>query len=148
VFEKMIYLLLLSGAAIASMFIATLVFRVFFGFNLDMLIVFIIASLVYISLGILIGSISKSENTSLLTCLVIGFPLMFLSGAFSPPELMDKFMRLATEYLPLTMNVSMLENITIYHTGLDMTKLIIMACMILAFYLLSVLMIWRRPTLK
>ena len=110
--------------------------------------VFIVASLAYISIGILIGSVSKSENTSLLTCLVVGFPLMFLSGAFSPPELMGKIARTAAQYLPLTLNISLIENITIYHTPLDLFKLKLMAGMIIVFYILSVVMIRKKPTLK
>ncbi len=148
VFEKMLYLLLLCVVAVFSMLGATLAFGVLIPVNIDLFLVFIVAALVYISIGILIGSVSKSENTSLLTCLVIGFPLMFLSGAFSPPEMMDRFMRIAAEYLPLTLNVDLLENITIYSTGIGISKLMIMAGMVLVFYLLSVWMIWRRPTLK
>ena len=148
VFEKMLYLLLLCMLTVASMVIAALVFKVPLPISLDLALVFIVASLVYISIGVCIGSFSKSENTSLLTCLVIGFPLMFLSGAFSPPELMSKAFRIASQYLPLTLNVSLLEKITIYHTGLDMTKLMIMASMILVFYLLAVIMIRKKPTLK
>jgi ABC-type multidrug transport system permease subunit len=148
VFEKMAYLLLLCLLAVLSMLLASLVFGVFITVNLNLFLVFIVASLVYISIGVLIGSVSKSENTSLLTCLVIGFPLMFLSGAFSPPEMMDKFMRIAAQYLPLSLNVSLLENITIYHTGIDPAKILIMVVMIAVFYLLSVIMIRKKPTLK
>ncbi|MBI5881227.1 ABC transporter permease, partial [archaeon] len=143
-----LYLLLLCMLTVISMVLAALVFKVPLPVSLDLTLVFIVASLVYISIGVLIGSFSKSENTSLLTCLVIGFPLMFLSGAFSPPELMSKAFRVASQYLPLTLNVSLLEKITIYHTGLDMTKLVIMAGMILVFYLLAVVMIRKKPTLK
>ncbi|MBW2971641.1 ABC transporter permease [Candidatus Woesearchaeota archaeon] len=148
VFEKMIYLLILCIVAVLSMIVATLAFRIPVTVNAELFLVFVVASLVYISLGILVGSFSKSENTSLLTCLVIGFPLMFMSGAFNPPELMDKFMRVATGYLPLTLNINLLESITIYHTGMDLAKLLILACMIVVFYVLAVLMIRRKPTLK
>ncbi|MBU2560763.1 MAG: ABC transporter permease [Nanoarchaeota archaeon] len=148
VFEKMAYLLLLCLVAVLSMLLATFAFRVPVELGLDLFLVFIVASLVYISLGVLIGSFSKSENTSLLTCLVIGFPLMFLSGAFNPPELMDKFMRVASQYLPLTLNIDLLEKITIYHTGMDPAKLLVMVGMIVVFYVLAVLMIRKKPTLK
>lgn len=148
VFEKTLYLLLLSLLAVLSMVAATYLFGVGISVSLELFTVFIIASLVYISIGILVGSFSKSENTSLLTCLVIGFPLMFMSGVFSPPELMSQVMRIASKYLPLTLNINLIENITIYHTGLDLHKLLIMACMILAFYIAAVLVIRKKPTLK
>ncbi|MBW2964576.1 ABC transporter permease [Candidatus Woesearchaeota archaeon] len=148
VFEKMVYLLLLCLLAVASMVIATLVFQVYTPVNLGLVVVFILASLVYISLGILIGAFSRSENTSLLTCLVIGFPLMFMSGAFSPPELMGKIVRTISQYLPLTLNIDLLENIAIYHTGLGIDKLVIMLVMAAVFYIAAVLLIRKSPTLK
>jgi ABC-type multidrug transport system permease subunit len=148
VFEKTLYLLNLCVLAIVSMFIAGLIFSVPIPLSLPLVIVLIIASLVYISIGVLIGAISKSENTSLLTCLVVGFPLMFLSGAFSPPELMGKIVRTISHYLPLTLNADLVEKITIYNTTIDLSSILIMVGMVIAFYLLSVLFIWKKPTLK
>lgn len=148
VFEKIIYLLLLCMLAVVSMVIATFVFQVPIQLNLGLVVVFILASLVYISLGVLIGAFSKSENTSLLTCLVVGFPLMFMSGAFSPPELMGKVVRTISQYLPLTLNIDLLEKMTIYHTGIGMENLIVMLAMAVVFYIGAVLMIRKSPTLK
>ena len=148
VFEKLIYLMLLGILASASMIIASLIFGVPMSFSIELALVLIVASLVYISLGILVGSFSKSENTSLLTCLVFGFPLMFMSGAFSPPELMGKVARFISQYLPLTININLLEKISIYHTGLDLHQLMIMGSMIIVFYLIAVVLIWKKPTLK
>jgi len=148
VFEKMLYLLHLCVLAIVSMFIASIIFSVHIPISFPLALVLIVASLVYITLGILIGAMSKSENTSLLTCLVVGFPLMFLSGAFSPPELMGRVARTVTQYLPLTINTDLVEKITIYNTTIDMTSLLILIGMTVVFYLLAVLFIWKKPTLK
>ena len=148
VFEKMLYLLLLCALSVISMLAAAFLFGVPITININLILILIVSSLTYIAIGILIGSTSKSENTSLLTCLVIGFPLMFLSGAFSPPELMGTIVRNSAKYLPLTLNIDLFENITIYSTGLDPHKLLILAGMIVFFYLFSVLMIHKKPTLK
>jgi ABC-type multidrug transport system permease subunit len=148
VFEKVLYLLILALLTVFSMLVAALIFQVPTTFSLNLLIVFIISSLAYITIGTLIGATSKSENSSLLTCLVIGFPLMFLSGAFSPPELMGRVARTITQYLPLTINIELLENITIYNTALNPKGILILAVMIVVFYLLTVLMIRKKPTLK
>jgi len=148
VFEKMIYLLVLSIMAALSMLVATLIFKVPMEMDPQLLVVTVVASLVYISIGMFVGSVSKSENTSLLTCLVVGFPLMFLCGAFSPPELMSKFMRIVSAYLPLTMNISLIEKITIYHTGIDLQMILIMLGIVAVFYVASVLLIRKNPTLK
>ncbi len=148
IFEKMLYLLLLSLVAFGSMVAAVLLFDVSVSFSIEVLLIAIVAGLAYTAIGVLIGSISKSENTSLLTCLVVGFPLMFLSGAFSPPELMGKFWRVATEYLPLTLNVNLLERVMIYKTGIDAGMLWTLIGLTVVLYLLSVWMIKRKPTLK
>ncbi|MBW2967241.1 ABC transporter permease [Candidatus Woesearchaeota archaeon] len=146
--EKMLYLLLLAALAVLSMIGATYLFGVGVELSLELFIVFLVAALVYIAIGVFVGAMSKSENTSLLTCLVIGFPLMFLSGAFNPPELMDQYMRVLSQYLPLSLNVNLIEKLTIYHTGIDVSQILVLVGVFVVFYLLSVLMIRKKPTLK
>lgn len=148
VFEKIAYLLILCIAAIVSMLVASLIFGVMLPLSAGAILVLLIASLVYISMGVLVGAMSKSENTALLTCLVVSFPLMFMSGAFSPPELMDKFIRTIAHYLPLTLNVNLLESITLYNTSMNPLNLIIMLAMLVIFYGLAVIIIKAKPTLK
>ena len=148
VFEKMLYLTVLALVSVVSMFLAVLIFGVPIHFSLNLILIFLVACAAYVSIGVLIGSISKSENTSLLTCLVIGFPLMFLSGAFSPPELMGKMWRTISQYLPLSLNVSALERIMIYSTGINWQEVSILVVMTAVFYFLAVIMIKNKPTLK
>jgi ABC-type Na+ efflux pump permease subunit len=147
-FEKMIYLLLLSVIAFGSMLVATLVFAAPMEVSLQLIIVFVVASLAYVAIGILIGALSKSENTSLLTCLVVGFPMMFMSGAFNPPELMSRVMRAIGSYLPLTLHVNLVERITVYRTMVDASALFILLAMAVVLYLAAALIIRRKPTLK
>ncbi|MFC1723822.1 ABC transporter permease, partial [Nanoarchaeota archaeon] len=148
IFEKMLYLLILSVLALGSLVLATVMFGVNFSLTSGFIIIGLVAAWLYVSIGVLIGSLSKSENTSLLTCLVVGFPLMFLSGAFSPPELMSQLIRGIAKYLPLTLNIAGWEKVMIYGTGVDWTGVYVMLGMTLVFYILSVLMIKRKPTLK
>jgi ABC-type multidrug transport system permease subunit len=148
IFEKMIYLLLLCAASIVAMLIAGLIFGAPLHISFPVVVVLLVASSLYISIGVFIGSVSKSENTALLTCLVVSFPLMFMCGVFSPPELMDKFIRVVAAYLPLTLNINLLESITLYKAGFDMFSLFLMLAMLLVFYLAAVFIIRKKPTLK
>lgn len=148
VFEKIIYLLLLGILSFISMIAAVVMFGVPFRFSGELVIIAITASLAYISIGILIGALSKTENTSLLTCLVVGFPLMFLSGAFSAPELMSKMWRVISNYLPLTINVNLWEKVMIYNTGIDKTGINLLLGITIVFYLLAVWRIRTKPTVK
>ncbi|MBI4738202.1 ABC transporter permease [Candidatus Woesearchaeota archaeon] len=148
IFEKAVYLFVLSLLELVSMFIAIAVFGVDITFSIDVLIILLVAAVLYLMMGIFIGAISKSENTALLTCLVVAFPLMFLSGAFSPIELMTGIYRALSPYLPLTTHINALEKVMIYGTGLDANALNLMAGMIIIFYILSVLIIRKMPTLR
>ncbi|MBI5398020.1 ABC transporter permease [Candidatus Woesearchaeota archaeon] len=148
IFEKAVYLFALCLLELFSMFVAIAVFRVGVVWSAEMLLLMFFASALYLMMGIFIGAISKSENTALLTCLVVAFPLMFLSGAFSPIELMTGIYRTLSPYLPLTIHIGALEKVMIYGTGLDTNALKLMAGMIAVFYVLSVLIIRKIPTLR
>jgi ABC-type multidrug transport system permease subunit len=148
IFEKMVYLLLLCVVSIAAMLFAGLIFGAPMQISFGVIVVLMVASLLYISIGVFIGSVSKSENTALLTCLVISFPLMFMCGVFSPPELMDRFIRIIAAYLPLTLNINLLESITLYKAGFDLFSLFLMLAMLVVVYMVSVLVIRKKPTLK
>jgi len=148
VLEKMLFLCLLCAVQIVSMLFAAWVFGVGVSLSLNFVIIMLVAALMYVSIGVFIGAVSKSENTALLTSLVISFPLMFMSGVFSAPELMSKFLREASAYLPLTLHIGALEKILIYRTLLDVNGLIWMGGIALFFYLVSVFLIRRTPMIK
>jgi ABC-type multidrug transport system permease subunit len=148
IFEKALYLLALCSLEFISMLVAIFVFKVDVTYTFDFFVIMLVAAVLYLMMGILIGAISKSENTALLTCLVIAFPLMFLSGAFSPIELMTGIYRSLSPYLPLTIHIDALEKVMIYGTGLDMGAIYLMCGMILVCYLASVLIIRKYPTLR
>lgn len=148
IFEKAVYIFALCLLELVSMFVAIKTFGVDIRFSGEMILLLLVASVLYLMMGVFIGAISKSENTALLSCLVVAFPLMFLSGAFSPIELMTGIYRSLSPYLPLTIHINALENVMIYGTGLDQGALQLMGMMIVVFYILSVLIIRKYPTLR
>ncbi|MBI4449221.1 ABC transporter permease [Candidatus Woesearchaeota archaeon] len=119
IIEKMIFLLALCAVEIALMLIVAAFFGVFFPFNPSFVIALCIASITFVSMGILIGAISKTENTALLTSLVLAIPMMFLSGVFFQFEAMPKFMNFIGNISPLTLTINLLEDAMTYQVGID-----------------------------
>lgn len=143
--SKIFYLLILCMIQLFVMFIIIRFMGIKAPFNLSILTVLIIMSINFILLGLLIGSLSKTENTSLLSSLVIGIPMMFLSGLFFPFEIMPEIMKNIGSNLPLTLSISSLEKIMTYKTVLNLTilaKLIVLAIMM---FILTFILIRKRP---
>ena len=71
-------------------------------------------SVTFSSLGMIIASVSDSENTALLGSLVLCLPMLFLSGVFFPIELMIAPVQWISMASPLTHSVVLLEQFLVY----------------------------------
>lgn len=60
-------------------------------------------------IGLLIASIARSEQTALVIANLIYFPMIFLTGATVPLELMPDWMRRISDALPLTYAIELLQ---------------------------------------
>jgi len=72
--------------------------------------------LAFIAIGILIAVYSESEATAFLASLVVGLPLLFLSGMLFPFEFMPSSMALAGQASPLTQAVLSMQSVMLYHS--------------------------------
>ena len=61
------------------------------------------------SIGFLIASWAPNERTATMVAMLVYFPLIFLSGATLPIELMPEVLQNATKVLPLTWGVDLLQ---------------------------------------
>ena len=61
-----------------------------------------IASFSFISLGIFITNFAKNQSTAILGCLILILPMIFLSGAILPLQLMNPGLQAISGFLPLT----------------------------------------------
>jgi len=57
--------------------------------------------MMFCSLGMLVGTLSKSVETASVIGNVISFPMMFLSGTFFPLAIMPEYLRTFAHVLPL-----------------------------------------------
>ena len=74
----------------------------------------VIGVFMFTSLGILAGSISRSEESASVIGNIITFPMMFLSGTFFPIEIMPGWLQSVAHVLPLFYIIDGLNSVTIY----------------------------------
>ena len=90
----------------------------FFGttINLDLyMIPFILVGVfMFTSLGVLAGSVSKSEEGASVIGNIITFPMMFLSGTFFPVAIMPDWLQAIAHVLPLYYVINGLNSVMIY----------------------------------
>ncbi len=80
-----------------------------------LLVVGALSVITYSALGIIIGWIMDSESSAFLVSLVIGMPLLFLSGMFFPYEFMPPFIGLIGQALPLSVAVQASAKVVLYN---------------------------------
>jgi len=73
--------------------------------------------LAFVSLGIVIAIYSESEATAFLACLVIGLPLLFMSGLLFPLEFMPPLIAGFGLSSPLTQAVVSMQATLLYHSS-------------------------------
>ena len=75
---------------------------------------FILGPMMFCSLGMLVGTISKSVETASVIGNIITFPMMFLSGTFFPIQQMPQYLQSVAHVLPLFYIVEGLNNVMVY----------------------------------
>ena len=80
---------------------------------------FILITLSIFSLGLLIAGVSPDGKTANVISYLIYFPMLFLSGAAIPIEIMPKAIVTISKFLPLTYGVDLLKGVWL---GQDSTK--------------------------
>lgn len=71
--------------------------------------VFLLVLVATFSIGLLIASWAPNERTATTVAMLVYFPLIFLSGAALPVELMPDVLQIAVKVLPLTWGVDLLQ---------------------------------------
>jgi ABC-2 type transport system permease protein len=103
---------------IVSFFIMTQVGAALFGAHLEYsLMIFpflVIGPLFFVSLGMLVGTISRSVESAAVVGNLITFPMMFLSGTFFPVSLMPMYLQNIAHGLPLFYLIDGLNQVMIY----------------------------------
>jgi ABC-type multidrug transport system permease subunit len=82
-------------------------------------LVILIYSACFIGIGMAVATFAESENTAMLSSLVLSIPMLFLCGVFFPFETMPQLMAALGGALPITLGIRALESVLIYQKGFD-----------------------------
>ena len=85
----------------------------FDGRTLDVILAFILGSLSFFSLGFVLASVMPTARTAQVVGMVIFYPMLFLSGAGIPLEILPAGVRNFSKFLPLTHVVTLLRGLWI-----------------------------------
>ena len=101
--------------AVVSFILVYAVVSIFFGYQMlgsfgTFLFSYMLVTVSIYGIGMMIASISPNMKTANLLCTIIYFPMIFLSGATVPYEIMPKVMQKAMEILPLTQGIKLLKS--------------------------------------
>lgn len=92
--------------------VAWLIYRVRFeGDPVSVLLAVTLAGLAMYSIGYLIASLARSARMAQVVGMAMLYPMMFLSGAAMPPELLPDSIRRASDLLPLSYVVRLLRGL-------------------------------------
>jgi ABC-type multidrug transport system permease subunit len=81
-------------------------------------LVILVYSAAFIGIGMAVATFAESENTAMLSSLVLSIPMLFLCGVFFPFETMPQLMVKVGSALPITMGIRALDSVLIYQEGL------------------------------
>jgi len=102
--------------ALAGMAILVIVGKVIFGLRIagswpSILAAFLVSAGAFFSLGYLIASLVPTARVAQVIGMVIFFPMMFLSGAGMPLQLLPETLQKVSEFLPLTYVVQLIQGL-------------------------------------
>ena len=106
----------------------------------------LIGPLFFVSLGMLVGMVSKSVESAAVVGNLITFPMMFLSGTFFPVSLMPTYLQNIAHVLPLFYLIDGLNQVMIYsnltQALFDLELIVVISAIV--FVLAVVFFKWRE----
>jgi len=113
--SKVLFYILLSVASFLLMVaVGILLFDAHITLTVWLIPFFILGPMMFCSLGMLVGTITKSVETASVIGNTITFPMMFLSGTFFPISIMPPYLQSVAHVLPLFYIIEGLNNVMVY----------------------------------
>ncbi len=130
------------GLIFLSTILMILVARLVFGasFFLDAISVALIAAgaILFVSLGMAIGSFAKDIEAASALANVVYFPMMFLTGTFFPVDVMPDFIQVVSRALPLTyFNDGLRDTLIFGNVSSALFNLAVVSVLAVIFFVLS-----------
>lgn len=145
--SKVIFYVLLSVASFLLMVaVGVIAFGAHVALSLWLIPFLILGPMFFASLGMLVGTISKSTETASVVGNIVTFPMMFLSGTFFPISLMPTYLQLLAHVLPLFYIIDGLNAVMIYNNYAQATidLIVVLVITIFAFVAAARVFKWRE----
>jgi ABC-2 type transport system permease protein len=145
--SKVLFYILLSVVSFLLMVaVGIFMFGVHITLTVWLIPFFILGPMMFCSLGMLVGTITKSVETASVLGNIITFPMMFLSGTFFPITMMPEYLRTVAHVLPLFYVVEGLNNVMVFgNIGAALVDIAVTAAVaIVIFVAAAKLFKWRE----
>lgn len=140
-FTQVVIQLVIAMISALGVFI---VMKLFFGYHMRgsvgaFILSYLLVILAIYGLGMMLASVSPNLKTANLLCSLVYFPMLFLSGATVPYEVMPESMQRVTSVLPLTQGIKLLKGFSL---GIEpenlLLSIIVMSALALVTIILSI----------
>lgn len=147
--SKILFYILLSTVSFLLMSgVGILVFGANINLTLWLVPFLVLGPMMFCSLGMLVGTVSKSPETAAIVGNIITFPMMFLSGTFFPISFMPQYLQTIAHVLPLYYVIEGLNNVMVYNNAnlmLTLTDIGVVAIITAAFFIAAIRFFkWRE----
>ncbi|MFH1211111.1 MAG: ABC transporter permease [archaeon] len=104
-----------------------------------LVLVLLIVSTVFILIGMFIGFMFKSEETSTLGAISVGSLLLFFSNAILPIETLPSYISGIAKYNPFVISESILKKILLFNSSLQLVsvQIYMLVCFVMIFFVLA-----------
>ena len=145
--SKVVFYILLSIASFLLMVaVGVFAFGAHIVLSLWLIPFLVLGPMFFSSLGMLVGTVSKTAETASVVGNIITFPMMFLSGTFFPISLMPQYLQSFAHVLPLFYIIDGLNSVMIYsnyvQAAIDLVVVTIIT--IIVFVAAARLFKWRE----
>ncbi len=144
--SKIIWYIILTVASFVLMvLVGTELFAAQVQLSLWIVPFLLVGPLFFVALGMLVGTVTKSQESAGVIGNIITFPMMFLSGTFFPVSSMPGYLQNVAHVLPLYYIIDGLNSVMVYNNpGKALTDFVIVAVIAAIVFALAVrLFKWR-----
>lgn len=140
------FTLLLIGSLLVTYAVGIAVFNMESSLTLVSFVLIAAGAFLFVSMGMLLGVVIRDPESGAAAANAIGFPMMFLSGAFFPLESMPEYLQLIAKVLPLTyLNEGLRDTMVYSNNESAFVNLAVVVALGLVFFVLaSRLMSWKE----
>jgi ABC-2 type transport system permease protein len=145
--SKVLFYILLSAASFLLMVtVGVFAFGAHIVLSVWLIPFLILGPMLFASLGMLVGTVSKSTETASVVGNIITFPMMFLAGTFFPISLMPTYLQHVAHILPLFYIIDGLNGVMIYSNYAQAAvDLVVVTAITIVFFAAAVkLFKWRE----